>query len=42
MEAEQSVKEYLDIMDYSKTEQLIDTLDQVEQNGKNVISGNFP
>lgn len=34
MEAEQSVKEYLDIMDYSKTEQLIDTLDKVEQNGK--------
>ncbi len=34
LEAEQSVKEYLDIMDYRKTEQLIDTLDKAEQNRK--------
>lgn len=34
LEREQSVKEYLDIMDHRKTEQLIDTLDKVEQNRK--------
>ena len=34
LESEQSVKEYLDIMDHRKTEQLIDTLDKVEQNRK--------
>ena len=34
LESEQSVKEYLDIMDHRKIEQLIDTLDKVEQNRK--------
>ena len=34
LEREQSVKEYLNIMDHRKTEQLIDTLDKVEQNRK--------
>ena len=34
LDAEQPVKEYLDIMDYRRTEQLIDTLDKAEQNRK--------